>query len=61
LNDGELTIMDTKLENALVLEGEEEKKYWDNFIEFKNKQIVQRHEEKRSHRGPPRGGKRQKR
>ena len=56
LNDGELTIMDTKLENALVLEGEEEKKYWDNFIEFKNKQIVQRHEEKRSHRGPPRGG-----
>jgi hypothetical protein len=38
---GEIEIAGTKLESAAVLEGEEEAKYWQAFIEFKNKQITQ--------------------
>jgi len=55
LIDGELTILDTKVEQALILEGEEEKKYWESFIEFKNKQILLQHDERHSR------GKRQRR
>mmetsp|Transcript_18071 Transcript_18071/g.41330 ORF Transcript_18071/g.41330 Transcript_18071/m.41330 type:complete len:160 (+) Transcript_18071:3-482(+) len=57
LEAGELMILDAKVEDALVLEGDEEKKYWEEFIEFKNKQMIQRAEEKKNSRG----GKRQKR
>lgn len=55
LKAGELKIADAKLEDAVVLEGEEEKKYWEAFIDFKNKQLIQKAEEKKS-----RGGKRHK-
>ena len=48
LKTGELMIMDTKVEDAFVLEGEEETKYWDEFIAFKNKQMIQRAEEKKN-------------
>jgi len=65
MKDGELMILDTKVEEALILEGEEEKKYWEDFVEFKNKQLIQRAEEKKSsrgnNRGDNRGNKRQKR
>mmetsp|Transcript_14513 Transcript_14513/g.29698 ORF Transcript_14513/g.29698 Transcript_14513/m.29698 type:complete len:87 (-) Transcript_14513:144-404(-) len=47
LKDGELMILDAKVEDASILEGEEEKKYWDDFIEFKSKQMVQRAEERK--------------
>eukprot|EP00536_Pseudo-nitzschia_multiseries_P007185 jgi/Psemu1/324642/estExt_fgenesh1_pg.C_1660007 len=55
LKDGELMILDAKVEDAAILEGDEEKKYWGDFIEFKTKQMIQRAEEKK------RGNKRQKR
>jgi len=58
LKDGELMILDTKVEEALILEGEVEKKYWEDFIEFKNKQIIQRNEEKKNSRGNDRGNNR---
>mmetsp|Transcript_27568 Transcript_27568/g.75219 ORF Transcript_27568/g.75219 Transcript_27568/m.75219 type:complete len:435 (+) Transcript_27568:288-1592(+) len=54
LKDGELMILDAKVEDASILEGEDEKKYWGDFIEFKTKQMIQRAEEKK------RGNKRQK-
>lgn len=50
LKTGELTILGAKVDDALVLEGEEEKKYWDEFIAFKNKQMIQRAEEKKNGR-----------
>jgi len=50
LSDGTLEINGTKVEEARVIEGEEEQKYWDEFIAFKNRQIKQRADEKkRSH------------
>lgn len=55
LKDGELMILDAKAEDASILEGEEEKKYWNDFIEFKSKQMIQRAEEKKRD-----GNKRQK-
>jgi La-related protein 7 len=55
LKAGELKIADVKVEDAVVLEGEEEKKYWEAFIDFKNKQLIQKAEEKKN-----RGGKRHK-
>jgi len=45
LNNGDLEVNGTKVESANLLEGEEETKYWTNFIEFKRKQIKQRNEE----------------
>mmetsp|Transcript_12413 Transcript_12413/g.15526 ORF Transcript_12413/g.15526 Transcript_12413/m.15526 type:complete len:478 (-) Transcript_12413:88-1521(-) len=42
LKEGELKILDTKVEDSELLEGEEETKYWNEFIEFKNKQMKQR-------------------
>jgi len=50
LIDGELTILDTKVEQALILAGEEEQKYWERFIEFKNKQIMLQHDERQNRR-----------
>eukprot|EP00535_Pseudo-nitzschia_heimii_P000852 CAMPEP_0197184028 /NCGR_PEP_ID=MMETSP1423-20130617/9055_1 /TAXON_ID=476441 /ORGANISM="Pseudo-nitzschia heimii, Strain UNC1101" /LENGTH=424 /DNA_ID=CAMNT_0042634745 /DNA_START=126 /DNA_END=1400 /DNA_ORIENTATION=+ len=50
LKNGELMVMDAKVEEAIVLEGEEEKKYWNEFIAFKNKQMIQRAEEKKNNR-----------
>jgi hypothetical protein len=51
LKAGELMVLDTKVEDAAILEGDEEKKYWEDFIEFKNKQMIQRAEEKKNARG----------
>ena len=51
LKAGELMVLDTKVEDAAILEGDEEKKYWEDFIEFKNKQMIQRAEEKKNSRG----------
>jgi len=51
LKAGKLTILDVKVEDAFILEGEEEKKYWEAFIQFKNKQMIQRAEEKKNSRG----------
>jgi len=50
LKTGELMVLDAKVEDAIILEGEEEKKYWDEFIAFKNKQMIQRAEEKKNSR-----------
>jgi RNA binding motif/La domain len=52
LKEGDLKINDAKVEEVYVLEGDEETKYWDDFIAFKNKQISQRNEKKKhkSHR-----------
>jgi hypothetical protein len=46
LTKGELKIQDTKVQ-VVLLDGDEEKKYWDDFIAFKTNQIVKRQEEKR--------------
>ena len=54
LKSGELKILDTKVEDAFVLTGEDEKNYWKAFIEFKNKQLIQRAEEKKNFRGKKR-------
>uniref|UniRef100_A0A6U3S849 HTH La-type RNA-binding domain-containing protein n=1 Tax=Ditylum brightwellii TaxID=49249 RepID=A0A6U3S849_9STRA len=59
LSSGELEIGGKKIESATVLEGEEEEKYWKNFIDFKNKQIRHRAEDKankRARTGGWRGG-----
>jgi len=54
LKAGELMILDAKVEDAFALEGEDEKTYWDEFIAFKNKQMIQRAEEKKNSRGKKR-------
>jgi len=38
LNDGDITIGDSKVGSAAILEGEEEESYYKKFIDFKNKQ-----------------------
>ena len=48
LASGEIEIAGAKVESASLLEGDEESKYWAEFIEFKNKQIKQRAEERTS-------------
>ena len=50
LNSGETTIAGEKVEKAVVLAGDEEEKYWKDFIEFKNKQQHQRGNERNSKR-----------
>ena len=42
LNGGDLEVAGSKVESAAILEGEEETKYWTNFIDFKNKQLKER-------------------
>jgi hypothetical protein len=49
-NDGELKVMDGKVEETKILEGDEEKKYWDDFIEFKTKQMNNGRDKKRGKR-----------
>jgi RNA recognition motif-containing protein len=49
LADGTLEVKGAKVEEAKIIDGDEEKKYWDDFIAFKNRQIKQRADEKRSH------------
>uniref|UniRef100_A0A7S0Y790 HTH La-type RNA-binding domain-containing protein n=1 Tax=Pseudo-nitzschia delicatissima TaxID=44447 RepID=A0A7S0Y790_9STRA len=51
LKAGDLKILDAAVEDAAILEGDEEKKYWEDFIEFKNKQAIQRAEEKKNRGG----------
>lgn len=46
LQKGEIEVGGTKVESARVLDGEEEKAYWQKFIDFKNNQIRQKAEEK---------------
>jgi hypothetical protein len=50
LKSGDLEISGAKVKDAFVLEGEEEQVYWKNFIEFKNKQIRHKEEEKQARR-----------
>eukprot|EP00526_Cylindrotheca_closterium_P018641 CAMPEP_0113617364 /NCGR_PEP_ID=MMETSP0017_2-20120614/8740_1 /TAXON_ID=2856 /ORGANISM="Cylindrotheca closterium" /LENGTH=371 /DNA_ID=CAMNT_0000526753 /DNA_START=78 /DNA_END=1193 /DNA_ORIENTATION=+ /assembly_acc=CAM_ASM_000147 len=57
LKSGDLQIAGTKIEDAFLLEGDEEKKYYEDFIAFKNKQI-RNHEEKRSRKKGRFGGRR---
>ena len=41
---GDVEIAGKKVEGAILMEGEEETKYWNDFISFKNKQLKQRRE-----------------
>jgi hypothetical protein len=57
LKEGTVEIAGTKVETAFVLEGEEETKYWTEFIDFKTKQMRHRIEEKATRNsGNKRGG-----
>lgn len=58
LKNGDLEIAGAKVGGARILEGEEEKKYWDDFIEFKNKQIRHKEEERRQKKKRKGGGRR---
>ena len=52
LNEGNVTINDKKVDSASVLEGEEEEKYYVNYIAFRNKMIQEKMQQKRKkHRG----------
>lgn len=42
LASGELLVAGSKVESAVVLSGDDEKQYWEDFIAFKNKQAQQR-------------------
>jgi RNA recognition motif-containing protein len=50
LQSGEITIAGAKVESAVVLQGEAETAYWNNFIAFKSKQLQQRTDERGSSR-----------
>lgn len=56
LKNGELEISGSKVEEAFLLEGDDEKKYYDDFIAFKNKQIRHHEEKKRSKKRGKHGG-----
>jgi hypothetical protein len=47
LKEGELKINDSKVEEVYILEGDEETKYWEDFMAFKTRQMVQRHDNKK--------------
>ena len=47
MKSGEVKINDEKVGDAKILDGEEESKYWADFIEFKNKQVA--HHKPRHH------------
>merc|ERR1712032_963589 len=47
LKSGEIKIKGEAVKNAYILDGDEEKKYWDTFLEFKKKQWQHKREEKR--------------
>ena len=46
LANGEVEIAGAKVDAASILEGDDETKYWADFIEFKNKQLKHRAEER---------------
>jgi RNA binding motif len=46
LQRGELQIHGHSVGTARVLEGEEEKSYWQKFLDFKNRQVQQKADEK---------------
>jgi RNA recognition motif-containing protein len=48
LKNGELKVRGEKVKDAFILEGDIEKKYYDDFIAFKNKQIRHHEETKRA-------------
>lgn len=48
LSDGSIVIGEAKVGSAAILEGEPEKEYYKNFIEFKNKQARMKAEEKKT-------------
>lgn len=56
LSSGDVEVAGAKVEKAIILEGDEEKQYWQDFMDFKTKQMRQRHEGRR-HGG---GGRRKK-
>ena len=56
LKAGEFKIKDNTVEDAYILEGDDEKKYWEDFIEFKNKQMQTHAEQKRSKKQRGGGG-----
>jgi hypothetical protein len=57
LKEGTVEIAAVKVETAFMLEGEEETKYWTEFIDFKTKQMRHRIEEKATRNsGNKRGG-----
>jgi lupus La protein len=58
LKSGDLLIADTKVTDAKVLEGDEESKYWTDFIDFKKRQIASKAEEKNHKKKNFRGGNR---
>eukprot|EP00980_Cylindrotheca_fusiformis_P024385 scaffold11809_cov128-Cylindrotheca_fusiformis.AAC.24 len=60
LKSGELEISGSKVQDAFLLEGDEEKKYYDDFIAFKNKQIRHHDENKRSRKKGRHGGRHRK-
>jgi hypothetical protein len=43
LKEGELKINDTKVEEVYILEGDEETKYWEDFMAFKTRHMGQKH------------------
>jgi lupus La protein len=50
LKSGDLKIKEDPVKEAKILEGEEEKKYWEDFIDFKSKQLQQKAGERGGHR-----------
>ncbi|CAJ1930425.1 unnamed protein product [Cylindrotheca closterium] len=56
LKSGDLQISGSKVEDAFMLEGDEEKKYYEDFIAFKNKQIRNHDEKQRSRKKGRFGG-----
>ena len=55
VNEGKITVNGTKVESASVLEGDDEKKYYDDYIAFRTKQMRANAEEKQK-RKKRRGG-----
>ena len=47
LQSGDLHVAGAKVEKASILEGDEEKQYWEDFMEFKTRQLRQRNDERR--------------
>jgi hypothetical protein len=61
LKAGDVEIAGAKVTDAFIVEGEDEKKYWEDFIAFRNKMLKHRHEERRSGGRNKRNNKKQRR
>ena len=59
LNDGSILIANAKVETAKILDGDDEEKYYENFITWLNNRKRMKDEEKRSSANNHRGNKRQ--